>query len=52
MILVNIISITDSPEDRVLVIYGAGHTKLLIQLAKESGFYNVESPLKYLKSMK
>ena len=47
MILVNIISITDSPEDRVLVIYGAGHTKLLIQLAKESGFYNVESPLKY-----
>ena len=47
-ILDNIIRITDSPQERLLVIYGVGHNKLLTQFAKESGFYNVESPLKYL----
>ena len=52
VILVNIIRLTDSPNDRVLVIYGEGHAKLLTQFAQESGFYNVESPLKYLKSKK
>ncbi len=51
-ILTNIIRLTDSPNDRILVIYGAGHAKLLNQFAKESGFYKVESPLKYLKSKK
>jgi hypothetical protein len=51
-ILDNIIRITDSPEERILVIYGSGHLKLLTQFAKESGFYNVESPLKYLQSKK
>jgi Family of unknown function (DUF5694) len=52
VILTNIIRITDSPNDRILVIYGNGHNKLLTQLTKESGFYNVESPLKYLESKK
>ncbi|HEY8558816.1 MAG TPA: DUF5694 domain-containing protein [Pyrinomonadaceae bacterium] len=47
-IFANLIRITDSPADRVLVIYGAGHAKLLNQCAAESGFYDVESPLKYL----
>lgn len=51
-ILDNIIRLTDSPNDRVLVIYGSGHLKLLTQFARESDFYNVESPLKYLKSKK
>ena len=51
-ILVNIIRLTESPNDRILVIYGAGHNKLLTQFAKESGFYSVESPLRYLKSKK
>ena len=51
-ILDNIIRITDSPDERILVIYGSGHLKLLTQFAKESGFYNVESPLKYLQSKK
>ncbi|MDT4895219.1 MAG: hypothetical protein QOH25_296 [Acidobacteriota bacterium] len=51
-ILDNIIRLTDSPKDRVLVIYGSGHLKLLTQFAKESDFYNVESPLKYLASKK
>lgn len=48
----NIIRITDSMDDRILVVYGNGHSKLLNQFAKESGFYNVESPLRYLKGKK
>jgi hypothetical protein len=51
-ILDNIIRLTDSPNDRILVVYGSGHLKLLTQFAKESDFYNVESPLKYLESKK
>ena len=51
-ILDNIIRITDSPKERILIVYGAGHLKLLTQFAKESGFYNVENPLKYLNSKK
>lgn len=49
-ILANIIRITDSPQDRILAVYGFGHLKLLNQFAAESGFYNVENPIKYLKS--
>lgn len=45
----NIIRLTDAQNDRILVIYGAGHAKLLRQFARESGFYKLESPLKYLK---
>lgn len=48
-ILANIIRITESPEDRILVVYGAGHNKLLNQFARESGFYDVGSPLAYLQ---
>jgi len=48
-ILTNIIRFTESPNDRILVVYGAGHNKLLNQLARESAFYDVESPLKYLR---
>lgn len=51
-ILNNIIRITDSMDDRILVVYGSGHNKLLNQFAKESDFYRVESPLKYLKAKK
>ena len=51
-ILTNIIRLTDSPSDRILVVYGVGHAKLLDQFAKESSFYNVESPLKYLRGKK
>ncbi len=50
VILTNIIRLTDSPKERILVIYGYGHLKLLTQFAKESGFYTVENPLKYLES--
>lgn len=48
-ILMNIIRITDSMDDRILAVYGAGHTKLLTQFAKESEFYTVKSPLQYLE---
>ncbi len=48
----NITRITDSMNDRILVVYGNGHLKLLNQFAKESSFYTVESPLKHLKSKK
>lgn len=48
-ILTNIIRITESSDNRILVIYGAGHNKLLNQLAIESAYYEVESPLKYLR---
>lgn len=51
-IFANLIRITDSPAERILVIYGAGHAKLLNQFARESGYYNVENPLKYLKKEK
>lgn len=49
VILVNIIRLTETPDDRILVVYGSGHLKLLTQFARESDFYNVESPLKYLE---
>jgi len=48
-ILTNIIRFTESPDDRILVVYGSGHNKLLNQFARESGFYDVDSPLKYLQ---
>lgn len=51
-IFMNIIRITESPDDRILVVFGNGHNKLLNQFAKESEFFTIESPLKYLKSKK
>lgn len=51
-ILTNIIRLTDAPNDRILVVYGVGHAHLLNEYAQRSGFFNVESPLKYLKSKK
>ena len=48
----NIIRITDSAQDRILVVYGSGHLKLLTEFAQQSGFYKLESPLPYLKHAK
>ncbi|MGB5821071.1 MAG: DUF5694 domain-containing protein [Saonia sp.] len=48
-ILVNIIRLTESAKDRILVIYGYGHSKLLTQLTIESQFYNVIDPIEILK---
>ena len=47
---VNLTRITESADDRILLIIGAGHVYLIQQFFKESGDYIVESPLKYLNT--
>jgi hypothetical protein len=42
------ISRFSSPEDKILVIYGAGHTHLLSQFIKESDMFSLESVETYL----
>ena len=37
-----------APEDRVFVIYGAGHVPILRQLVADSPYFCVEDPLEYL----
>ncbi len=49
-IFVNLTRITESADDRILLIIGAGHVYLIQQFLEDSGDYIVESPLKYLKS--
>ena len=47
-IFVNLTRITESADDRILLIIGAGHVFLVQQFLEDSGNYIVESPLKYL----
>ncbi len=47
-IYVNLTRITESADDRILLIIGAGHVYLIQQFLEESGNYIIESPLKYL----
>lgn len=47
-IYANILRITESPTERVLVVIGASHVKLLQQFAAESGDFELESASKYL----
>ncbi len=47
-IFVNLTRITESTDDRILLIIGAGHVFLVQQFLENSGDYIVESPLKYL----
>ena len=47
-IFVNITRITDSPDDRVLVIFGSGHAPLLRHFVEESGDYVLEKVDRYL----
>ena len=47
-IFVNLTRITESPDDRILLVIGAGHIFQIEQFLKDSGDYIVESPLKYL----
>ena len=47
---VNLTRITETANDRILLIIGAGHVYLVQQFLEESGDYIVESPLKHLKS--
>ena len=47
---VNLTRITESTDDRILLIVGAGHVYLIQQFLEDSGDYIVESPLKYLNA--
>lgn len=38
----------DSSNERILVLIGAGHTKLLRQFVTEAGDFDLEKPGKYL----
>ncbi|MYC76995.1 hypothetical protein F4X10_14615 [Candidatus Poribacteria bacterium] len=49
-IFVNLTRITESADDRILLIIGAGHVFLVQQFLEDSGDYIVESSLKYLKT--
>ena len=49
-IFVNLTRITESADDRILLIIGAGHVFLVQQFLEDSGDYIIESPLKYLKT--
>ena len=51
-IFVNLTRITESADDRILLIIGGGHVFLVQQFLEDSGDYIVESPLKYLKTEK
>ena len=46
---VNLTRITESADDRILLVIGAGHTYLIQQFLEDSEDYIIESPLKYLK---
>jgi hypothetical protein len=45
----NLHQISDSPDDRVFVIYGAGHIPHLRTFVSESPHFCVEDPLPYLE---
>ena len=47
---VNLTRITESEDERILLIIGAGHLGFLKQIVEDSEFYHLESPLQYLKA--
>lgn len=47
-IFTNITRITESKEDRILVIIGGGHVKLLQQFFEDSREYDLEPASRYL----
>ena len=49
-IFVNLTRITASEDERILLIIGAGHLGFLKQIAEDSEFYHIESPLQYLEA--
>jgi hypothetical protein len=51
-IYANLVRLIESADERVLVVYGAGHVTLLTQFLRDSGLYKVESPLTYLADYK
>ena len=49
---VNLTRITESENERILLIIGAGHLGFLKQIVEDSEFYHLESPLEYLEAGK
>ena len=47
---VNLTRITESEDERILLIIGAGHLGFLKQITEDSEFYHIESPLQYLEA--
>ena len=47
---VNLTRITESEDERILLIIGAGHLGFLKQIAEDSEVYHIESPLQYLEA--
>jgi len=48
-IYANIARLADSPNERIFVVIGAGHLKLLQQFVKDSGEFDLEQAGKYLR---
>ena len=46
-IFANITRVTETKDDRILVIFGAGHAKLLQQFIEDSGEYILEGAGRY-----
>ncbi len=49
-IFVNLTRLTESADERILLIIGAGHVYLVQQFFEESGDYIIENPLEYLNA--
>ena len=47
---VNLTRITESEDERILLIIGAGHLGFLKQIVEDSEVYHLESPLQYLEA--
>lgn len=43
----NVMRLTNSKDDRILVLIGSGHVKMLQQFAADSGEYSLEKTTKY-----
>jgi hypothetical protein len=50
-IFTNLHQISDSPEDRIFVIYGQGHIPLLQQFADDSPYFRVDDVRTYLRGL-
>ena len=47
----NLHKIQDRPDDRIFIVYGAGHIPLLRQFAKDSPYFRVEDVQDYLRGL-
>jgi len=45
----NIANLAEGPDDRILAMHGCSHNHLILQFLRESGLFELESPLAYLE---